>query len=406
MMLKGVSVLRILLRKARQVYRDLQFERSLPPLAKRERKRDRGGLPIVDPGPESCIVSTLDWIRRAQDHSRTGDGGFARDFSLIKGCWASSYPETTGYIIPTLLECARKYNDADLRSRAMRALDWLVSIQMPGGGFQGGTVDQEPRVAATFNTGQILLGLAAGVAEFGDAYRPSLRAAAHWLAESLDDDGCWRRHPTPFAAPGEKAYEAHVAWSLFEADRVDPGHGFGAAGLRQVQWVLRQQRANGWFDKCCLGDPLRPLTHTLGYVLRGIIEAYRWSGGQIFLQSAERTADAMLNVVGRNGELPGRLDSKWRSASRWVCLTGNAQIAACYFLLNRFVGRPDFLDAGRRLNSCVRRTVCLDGTEEIRGGVKGSFPIDGAYCSYEYPNWAAKFFIDANLMELQEADHG
>jgi hypothetical protein len=114
----------------------------------------------------------------------------------------------------------------------------------------------------------------------------------------------------------------------------------------------------------------------------------------------------MLNVVGRNGELPGRLDSKWRSASRWVCLTGNAQIAACYFLLNRFVGRPDFLDAGRRLNSCVRRTVCLDGTEEIRGGVKGSFPIDGAYCSYEYPNWAAKFFIDANLMELQEADHG
>jgi hypothetical protein len=171
-MLKRVNVLRILVRKARQVNRDLQFERSLPPLAKRERKRDRAGLPIIDPGPESCIVSTLDWIRRAQDHSRTRDGGFARDFNLIKGCWASSYPETTGYIIPTLLECARKYKDADLRSRAMRALNWLLSIQMPGGGFQAGSVDQEPRVAATFNTGQILLGLAAGVAEFGDAYRP------------------------------------------------------------------------------------------------------------------------------------------------------------------------------------------------------------------------------------------
>jgi hypothetical protein len=166
-----------------------------------------------------------------------------------------------------------------------------------------------------------------------------------------------------------------------------------------VRWALRQQQANGWFDKCCLGDPLKPLTHTLGYVLRGIIEAYRWSGGQVFLQSAERTADAMLNVVGRNGELPGRLDSKWRPASKWVCLTGNAQVSACYFLLHKLVARPDFLDAGRRLISYVRRTVCLDGAEEIRGGVKGSFPIDGAYCSYEYPNWAAKFFIDANLME-------
>ena len=35
-------------------------------------------------------------------------------------------------------------------------LDWLVSIQMPSGAFQGGTIGESPVVPVTFNTGQIL----------------------------------------------------------------------------------------------------------------------------------------------------------------------------------------------------------------------------------------------------------
>ena len=38
---------------------------------------------------------------------------------------------------------------------------------------------------------------------------------------------------------------------------------------------------------------------------------------------------------------------------------------------------------------------------ETRGGVKGAFPVDGAYGEYEYLNWAAKFCIDANLLEAE-----
>ena len=42
----------------------------------------------------------------------------------------------------------------------------------------------------------------------------------------------------------------------------------------------------------------------------------------------------------------------------------------------------------------------MDGPEGIRGGVKGSHPVDGGYGPFEYLNWAAKFSIDANLIEL------
>jgi hypothetical protein len=39
----------------------------------------------------------------------------------------------------------------------------------------------------------------------------------------------------------------------------------------------------------------------------------------------------------------------------------------------------------------------------VRGGIAGSLPIWGDYSRFEYPNWAAKFFADALLMDLTDA---
>jgi hypothetical protein len=77
------------------------------------------------------------------------------------------------------------------------------------------------------------------------------------------------------------------------------------------------------------------------------------------------------------------------------------QIACCWFYLYQATGDRRYLDAGRLANRFVRSTVKVEGPAEIRGAVKGSFPIDGAYCAYEYPNWACKFLIDALLHEKE-----
>jgi rhamnogalacturonyl hydrolase YesR len=330
--------------------------------------------------------------------SASHDGGVARHFSLVTG-WAASYPETTGYIVPTVLEHAARTGDASLRERGRRMLDWLVSIQLEEGGFQGGTIGATPVVPVTFNTGQILLGLAAGVRQLGEAYRPAMRAAADWLVATQDPDGCWRRHPTPFAARGEKAYETHVAWGLLEAARLDPDRRYAEAALRQVRWALTHQAANGWFACCCLDDPSQPLTHTIGYVLRGLVEAWRFSGDRAMLAAARRTADGVLGALRGDGYLPGRLDDEWRGTVRWVCLTGAVQIAHCWLQLFEDTGDARYLDAARAANAWVRSTIRVDGREDTRGGVKGSFPIWGTYGQYEYLNWAAKFLIDANTLE-------
>jgi len=384
----------------RSVARRFMGRPSLTPAAKAVLRQDRAGLPDADPGIDRSIDESIAWLCRAQDNSASNDGGVARDYSLLGG-WSTSYPETTGYIIPTMLAYAHLRNADEARQRARRMLDWFVRIQLDGGGFQGGRIDMEPVVPVTFNTGQILLGLAAGVAEFGDAYRSAMRGAADWLRDSQDADGGWRKFATPFAAQGEKAYETHVSWGLFEAARQDDGRGYGEAGLRNVRWALTKQRANGWFHDCCLDDPSHPLTHTIGYVLRGVIEAYRWSEEDDILQAARRTADAIVPLVGADGYLPGRLDSDWKPAERWVCLTGSVQIAHCLLMLYQFTNDDGYRDVALRLTRYVRRTMQTDALDEIRGGIKGSFPVDGAYGSFQYLNWAAKFFVDANMLEAE-----
>lgn len=374
-------------------------ERLLPDEAQRQLQLDRAGLPAQDAGPAAVAAAGIEWLKRSQDMSIHRDDGSARDYSLIKG-WASSYPETSGYIVPTLIDYADRTNDQALLDRARRMLDWLVSIQFPEGGFQGGKIDASPRVPVTFNTGQILMGLAAGVRRFGDAYRKPMNLAAAWLRDTLDADGCWRKHATPFAAPGEKAYETHVSWGLFEAARLEPNQGFGEAGLKQVRWALTKQADNGWFASNCLSSPNEPLTHTIGYVLRGVIEAYRFSGEAELLAAAQKTANALLKVIEHDGRIGGQLDKNWKPTVDWVCLTGSVQIAACWFLLHAITGKGEYLEAAKRANRYVRRTVHLAGNPDVLGGVRGAFPINGDYGRFEYLNWAAKFCVDSQLMEI------
>jgi hypothetical protein len=378
--------------------KDVKEYLTLPSAAKDERRRDRSHGLGRDAGIERTVAESISWLCRAQDYSATKDGGVARHYSLING-WGPSYPETTGYIVPTIIEFAEQHQDATLMQRAKKMLDWLVRIQFPEGGFQGGTIDSKPLVPVTFNTGQILIGLSRGAAKFGGPYLIAMRKAAEWLVDSQDADGCWRKHPTPFAEPGEKAYETHVAWGLFEAARAGLEKRYADAAIKNVHWALTKQHENGWFGDCCLTDPTQPLTHTLGYVLRGVLEAYRYTRDATFLESATLTGRGLLGAMQPTGFLPGRLDNNWNGTVSYTCLTGSVQIAHCWLLLYQETEDTSFRDAAFRANQYVRRTVVVDGNSETRGGVKGSFPISGQYGKYQYLNWASKFFIDANLLE-------
>ena len=280
-------------------------------------------------------------------------------------------------------------------------LDWLSSIQLKEGGFKGGQINSKSEIPVTFNTGQILLGLASGVREFGQKYMEPMLRAADWLVKTQDPDGCWRRYPSPYVISGDKAYDTHVAWGLLEAAKIEPNRKFAESALLNVHWALGLQKDNGWFDKCCLTDPKQPLTHTLGYVFRGILEAYLYSDNADLLESCKKIADGLLTSIRKDGFLPGRLFSNWQGAVSWACLTGTVQIAYCWLKMYQITGKTAYRDAGYAANQYVRRTIKLDGSPETKGAIGGSFPIYGGYEQYAYPNWACKFFIDSNMLEKE-----
>ena len=324
-----------------------QRERQLPAAAKAERQRDHEDSPQKpDPGCEQAIRAGLEWLIRAQKMSASHDGGVARDFSLING-WATSYPETTGYIVPTFLDLAEPRNAPKLRNHAVQMLDWLASIQFPEGGFQGGKIDARIKVPVTFNTGQILIGLASGTHHL-DKYHGEMGKAADWLVETQDDDGCWRAFPTPFAKAGEKTYETHVAWGLLEAFKVSGDSRYLDTAVRNNRWAITQQQENGWFENCCLSDPNAPLTHTIGYAVRGLVEAYLTSGEPEFRTAAAKTADAIVRVTRDDGFLAGMWTRDWQPAADWMCLTGAVQLAHSLLLLHQDGANADYLETARK----------------------------------------------------------
>ncbi len=382
----------------RQVGRALEHL-SLPAAARAEARRDAAGLPARDPGAAAVLAAVLDWLALAQDRSPSHDGGVARDYSLTRG-WAASYPETTGYIIPTFLDWARRRGQPVWRERALRMADWLESIQFADGSYQGGRVDSVPVVPVAFNTGQILIGLAAANAATG-RYGGAMARAADWLVQSQDPDGAWRRHVSPFTGPDrDKRYDTHIAWGLFEAARRQPNEAWVQAAQRNVAWALAGMAPNGWVSNCCLSEPAHPLTHTLGYALRGFIEAWRFQPDDALLEATLRMARGLRGAMRADGMLPGRLNPDWSAAVPWVCLTGTAQIAICWQMLATITGEAGWREPALRANAWVRRTVHLDGPPETRGAVKGSFPVDGAYGRWEHLNWAAKFLADSLMLEL------
>jgi uncharacterized protein YyaL (SSP411 family) len=228
-----------------------------------------------------------------------------------------------------------------------------------------------------------------------------MRRAADWLVRTQDPDGCWRHFPSPYTVKGDKSYDTHVAWSLLEAAKVEPQNNYAEAALSNVRWAIKSQRDNGWFENCCVSDPARPLTHTIGYVFRGMVEAYQFTEDSDLFEACQKTADGLLSAIQNDGFLPGRLFSNWKAAVSWACLTGSAQIAICWFKMFQITGKNAYRDAACAANQYVRRTLRLNGPLETKGAIAGSFPIFGGYCQYSYPNWACKFFIDSNLLEKQ-----
>ncbi|OGW51328.1 MAG: hypothetical protein A2Z50_00965 [Nitrospirae bacterium RBG_19FT_COMBO_42_15] len=369
-----------------------------------ERQEKNGRHPIHD--NRYHLQEAIGWLKRAQD--ATPDGGVSRGYSIAwnpyfqsKG-WQPSYPETTGYIIPTFFECAKYLNDSDLFNRAVRMAEWEIAIQMKSGAVRGGVISKDEPIPSVFCTGQVIFGWVHTYKETGnDNFLIAAKKAGDFLLTVQDangqlvEDGKYN-----FADREATAYHTRVAWSLILLGQAAKEKRYIHAGIKNIEYNLKFQEKNGWFKNNCLYDATQPLLHTICYVTEGLLGAGLLLKDERFIKAARSTADSLLLLNSKGEYLPGRFNKDWMGTVNWSCLTGDAQLSVIFLRLYGVTKDVKYLDGARRLIEFIKTTQnCSTANLGIRGGIKGSYPVSGTYGKYQILNWATKFYADALLLD-------
>lgn len=353
--------------------------------------RDAVGRASPRQGREAHLRAAVDWLKRAQ--ATTPDDGVSYGYS-IRGGWRPSYRETSGYISTTFFDLAKQRHDSESATLARTVSNWLCEVQEPDGSIAN--PQYQPQHGIVFDTGQVLLGYVRAHRETGDArFHEAAVRASSWLASRMDPDGAWRRN-THLDTP--HTYNTRVAWSMLECHQIAPDPAIEAAARKNLDWALEQE-SHGYFRSCAFTPGAAPFTHTIAYAIRGFLESARLLGDAAYEQAAVRAADAMLEHVRADGWIPGQVDEDGRPAARYCCLTGNCQLAIIWFKLYQSTGSQEYLEAAKQsLGFVMEHQDLTCSNPDLRGAIKGSHPIWGSYAPFSYPNWAAKFFIDAVLL--------
>ena len=335
--------------------------------------------------------NVLDWLLTSIRIN--GGAGSSAYYQLLKG-WSLPYPETTGYIIPTLLDYHDYLEERPLFEAAESCARWLVDIQREDGSFPAGLGGRgEPVV---FDTAMILFGLTAIHQRTGETgYREAVQKAIGWLLRQLGPEHRW----TAFAyVPGyEPAYYTMVVWAILQAGRIVEQHGLKEKIARIMdryrQWINPDSSVANWGF-----HPDSPaLTHTIGYTWQGFLESALILEDKKLIGGCLEAGMRMVEIHQKKGQLAGTYDQNWNGNYAFKCLTGQAQFALFLRRLAEISGEKVFKTVSMEWIEDLGRYPSKLPVPGAKGGMAGSSPVWGPYQRFKYLNWAAKFYLDAVL---------
>lgn len=273
-----------------------------------------------------------------------------------------SYPEVTGYYIPTLLsvgqvELARQY------------ATWLTTIQNSDGSFSG--PNGSGRYA--FDTGQIIRGWVSIVDQMPELTAP-IRRACDWMIQSADHNTGRLLVPAP-----------NQDWSLGDRGEVNEAiHLYALAPMLSVAQKFGDKKYNRFVTKSLeyyvkntnLTEfaQRNSLTHFFGYIQDALLDF-----GLVDLARKGMASVAAFQAA--NGAVPGYSDVSW------VCSTGLAQLAIVWYRLG---------DVSR----AEKAMQFLAKLQNPSGGFMGSYGMEATYFPSAEIAWAVKYCIDATQLQI------
>ena len=211
-----------------------------------------------------------------------GNGGSCGYFSPLG--WSKPYPETTGYIIPTLLRLS-DFKSADIyKQKSLSCGEWLLSIQNNDGSWNGGFHPTSKSKPSVFNSGQILKGMVALLKKLkmNNIYQQQ-KSVDLFYCQKMDNNGMfvgddYRSKLTP-------SYYTSVAWPMLELWAVTNENELLNKTVGFLDLILERKRNDGTFEKWGFEDNGSAYTHTIAYTIRGFQEASRILGDNKYFDS-------------------------------------------------------------------------------------------------------------------------
>ena len=218
-----------------------------------------------------ALHSAISWLH--QTHDVTGRRGSSKGFSLLFG-WYPPFPETTGYIIGTLLDYSRRTGDGGADARCIEMGQWEIEVQSPDGGIMQGLLDGQPKPSEAFNTGMVMHGWLDLYDSTGDtSYLQAAERGGDFLRRVQDDDGAWRGQHSYY---GSRTHTCRaVAWAQLRLAIACGDDAHGQSAHRHLNWVLSMQRDNGWFDACIFKPETFPKHPRHGVHAEGVARELR-----------------------------------------------------------------------------------------------------------------------------------
>lgn len=352
------------------------------------------------------VLSSSDWTRRTaaalqwirQSIAATGGRGSAHSYSPVWG-WARAYPETTGYLIPTLLRYAEINRDDSLRQLARGCADWLCTVQLPGGAFPGGLAGET--APSVFNTSQILFGfdkidektLAEENKSISTVCQTALYTATRWLLDGLEADGAWRQAAyRPGFVP---SYYTRAVWGVLAANRRLQWPEVPGAMRRALRYYAGRFRPDGTVADWGFRPGHTGFTHTIAYTLEGFLESALLLDERDIIEKVIHAANGLLTAHRLAGKTAGRYGAGWKGDYSFRCVTGNAQLSVFFYRLWQLTGDEPFLGASYTMLREILGCQIFGKNPATFGTLPGSAPFWGPYLRFRYPNWGVKFYLDA-----------
>jgi hypothetical protein len=335
----------------------------------------------------SRAAAGLGWLIRSID--ATGRKGSSHIFSRwrypISG-WHLGYPETTGYIIETLLDYHPYFPELHLETYALECGDWLLTQQLSDGSFPA--LLAESQTPSFFNSGMIAFGLLRLQERKYDQIREdALANLAIWTDKQLHD-------PKQFAG-SSASYYSRAIWGFTLLARHLKDKILEQKLKDSAYHLSKKIKDNGavleWgFDA---KDPA--FTHTIAYTWRGFLElSHLWQLDEwtekckIFLQKLE-------SEVIKSPFLAGDYNTVWQGKYHYRCVTGQAQCSLIAFRMFDLTKEIRYYELGKRLLMAIIADQKEGKTDpQLKGAIPGSVPLWGPYMRGKFPNWAVKFYLD------------